>query len=162
ITEALKEILDGFACFKFAENGGTNCILKLCFSAANNGKYLEYKLGEISDGYRTIIVLYSLMHYARFKDFTLCLDQPENFLSLPEIQPWLIQLDDFCSDDEIQALLISHNQEVMNYLLGSPVGYWFERENNTPTRVKPFLELMPENVGANLASELIARGWIDG
>ena len=162
ITDALKEILDGFAYFKFAQAGETNRILKALFSATKNGKFFEYKLGELSDGYRAIIALYSLIYYAQSGDFTLCLDEPENFLSLSEIQPWLIQLDDFCSDEKIQALLISHNPEVMNYLLGSPVGYWFERENNTPTRVKPFSELIPEDVGPKIASELIARGWIDG
>ena len=35
---------------------------------------------------------------------TLCLDEPENFLALPEIQPWLVALHDRCSGGEVQAL----------------------------------------------------------
>ncbi|MDY6803887.1 MAG: AAA family ATPase [Cyanobacteriota bacterium] len=162
ITNALREIFDGFAYFKFTEAGESNRILKVCFSATKSGKYLEYKLRELSDGYRAIIALYSLIYYTQSGDFTLCLDEPENFLALAEIQPWLIQLYDLCTDDKIQALLISHHPEMMNYLLGSPVGYWFARQSHTPTRVKPFSDLIPEDIGANNASELIARGWIDG
>jgi predicted ATPase len=162
ITNALREILDGFAYFKFVEKGETNRILKLYFSADKSSEYNDYKLGELSDGYRAIIALYSLIYYTQSGDFTLCLDEPENFLALAEIQPWLIQLYDLCSDDKIQALLISHHPEMMNYLLASPVGYWFSRQNHTPTRVKPFSDLIPEDIGANNASELIARGWIDG
>jgi len=85
-------------------------------------------------------------------------DEPENFLALPEIQPWLLQLYDSCSEGKTQALLISHHPELINYLLASPVGYWFEREANTPVRVK---QIVAESNGGLPVSELIARGWLN-
>ncbi|HBE31624.1 MAG TPA: ATPase, partial [Cyanobacteria bacterium UBA11368] len=85
---------------------------------------------------------------------------PENFLALPEIQPWLIQLYDLCSERKLQALLISHHPELINYLLASPIGYWFERQSNAPVRVKAISNEVGENSGLPV-SELIARGWLN-
>ncbi|WP_233258764.1 ATP-binding protein [[Phormidium] sp. ETS-05] len=98
------------------------------------------------------------MHGTESEDYTLCLDEPDNFVALPEIQPWLIKLYDMCSEGKTQALLISHHPEIINYLLASPVGYWFERESNSPVRLKP---ISHDNQTGLPISELIARGWLN-
>ena len=158
VTNALREILDGFAYFKFIESGLQKRILKLYFSVKGNSKeYIDYSFWELSDGQRMLIALYTLIYCTQSDDYTLCIDEPENFLALPEIQPWLIKLYDLCSDEKTQALLISHHPELIDYLLASPVGYWFDRQSNTPVRVK---RIGSDNDTGLPISELIARGWL--
>lgn len=153
------EVLDGFMNFKFERVSEQNSVLKLRFSGIDSTKPIDYRLGELSDGQKMLIGLYTLLHGTKSEDYTLCIDEPENFLALPEIQPWLIQLYDLCTDGKIQALLISHHPELINYLLASPIGYWFERQSNAPVRVRKIGSEVAENSGLPV-SELIARGWL--
>jgi len=157
ITKALREILEGFSHFRFIEVSEVYRILTLCFSG-ENGNLIYYLFNELSDGQRTLIALYTLIYYARSEDYTLCIDEPENFLALPEIQPWLISLYDLCSDGELQALLISHHPELIDYLASS-AGYWFDRQSNTPVRVK---RITDDGQSGVPLSELVARGWLHG
>jgi predicted ATPase len=149
ITNALKEVIDGLKYFEFERVGENRRILKVQISDS------QYRFHELSDGQRTLIILYTLIYFTQSQGYTLCIDEPENFVSLPEIQPWISTLYDFCSDDELQALLISHHPEYINYLADS-VGLWFAREPNAPVRVNPVLH--KNGVGI---SELIARGWLN-
>ncbi|MBF2066621.1 MAG: AAA family ATPase [Calothrix sp. C42_A2020_038] len=155
----LKEVLEGFKNFKFERVGEQSLVLKLRFSGVTNNKLIDYRFGELSDGQKTLIALYTLIHCTKSEDYTICIDEPENFLALPEIQPWLVQLYDLCSEGELQALIISHHPELINYLLASPVGYWFERQSNAPVRVK-HIGSRTENSGLPV-SELVARGWLN-
>lgn len=122
---------------KFVEAGERHRVLKASFSGGNGDH--DYRFNELSDGQRVLIALYTLIYYARSEDYTLCIDEPENFVALPEIQPWLITLYDFCSDGELQALLVSHHPELIDYLASS-AGYCFERQCNAPVRVKRIAE----------------------
>jgi len=158
LTKALKEVLPGFKHFKFVEAGEGFSVLKVIISKPDDDRsFLEYRLEELSDGQRAMIYLYTLLIAASKEQYTLCIDEPENFLALPEIQPWLIQLYDSCSEGKTQALLISHHPELINYLLASPIGYWFERQNNLAARVK---QIRAEDDGGLPISDLIARGWL--
>ncbi|MEA5530132.1 ATP-binding protein [Dolichospermum sp. UHCC 0684] len=148
----LKQVLDGFVSFKF-ESSGKITSLQLRFL----DKY--YRFNELSDGQKTLIVLYTLIYCTQSEDYTLCIDEPENFLALPEIQPWLLQLYDSCDEGKLQTLLISHHPVLINYLLASPIGYWFERQSNTPVRVKKISNKEADNSGLAI-SELIERGWL--
>lgn len=159
LTNALRNILDGFEYFTFDKISEKNRVLKLVFSGKSDGIDTSYRFGEISDGQRVLIALYALIYCTRSEDYILCIDEPENFLALSEIQPWLTELYDLCSNGEIQALLISHHPELINYLLASPVGYWFERATNRPARVKPIIN--DDNDTGLPISELIARGWLN-
>lgn len=161
IGNILKEVLDGFTNFRFERVSEQNLVLKLRFSGGTpTNKPIEYRLGELSDGQKTLVALYTLLHGTKSEDYTLCIDEPENFLALPEIQPWLIQLYDLCSEGQLQALLISHHPELINYLLASPIGCWFERQSNAPVRVKRISSEVADNSGLPV-SELIARGWLN-
>ena len=115
-----------------------------------------------------LIALYTLLYAVcadQNRKYTLCLDEPENFLALPEIQPWLTELYDRCNDGEMQALLISHHPEFINYLLASPIGHWFERQINRPTRIKKMKDRLRDVIGKEnrgiSVSEIITRGWLN-
>jgi predicted ATPase len=170
LTESLQEILDGFISFKLESISEKAVILKLIFKTEELDQNIEYTFGDFSDGQKVLVVLYSLFYGLESQDYTLCIDEPENFLALPEIQPWLFQLYDLCSEGKLQALLISHHPELIDYLLASPVGYWFKRESNSSVQVTPidnnFLQpvinnIQKDNKSGLKMSELIARGWLD-
>ena len=55
---------------------------------------------------------------------------------------------------------LSDHPRLINYLLVSPIGYWFERQSNAPVRVKRISSEVADNSGLPV-SELIARGWLD-
>lgn len=161
LSGVLREVLDGFTNFKFDRVSEQNLVLKLRFTGESIGsKPIEYRLGELSDGQKMLLALYTLLNGTKSEDYTLCIDEPENFLALPEIQPWLTQLYDLCSSGQIQSLLISHHPELINYLLASPIGYWFERGSNAPVRVRPISNELADSSGLPI-SELIARGWLN-
>ena len=160
LIQGLKQVLNGFVSFKFEHYGDKSAILKLRFAHDSDRKnIIEYGFNELSDGQRVVIALYTLLYCTQSEDYTLCIDEPENFLALPEIQPWLRQLYDFCDEGKLQALLISHHPECINYLLASPIGYWFERQSNAPVRVRKISNEEADDSGLKI-SELIARGWL--
>jgi len=157
IASEIKELMAGFRYFRFAKVGERQHLLHVCFSKETDGRDgVEYRFDRLSDGQRALIALYSMIHHAKSQDYTLCMDEPENFLALPEIQPWIIRLWDICNDNDLQALLISHHPEYINYLASS-AGWWFYRDSNMPVRVRRITE---EEDGVSV-SELVARGWID-
>ena len=48
----------------------------------------------VSDGQRTLIVLYALLVDIGAAPRTVLLDEPENYVGLSELQPWLQRLDE--------------------------------------------------------------------
>jgi ATPase subunit of ABC transporter with duplicated ATPase domains len=88
-------------------------------------------------------------------DTTICIDEPDNYLALAEIQPWLFALSDRIDDEGGQAILISHHPELID-LLAPQHGVLFSRTGLGPVRVEPF---RPDALGILHPSEQIARGW---
>lgn len=115
---------------------------------------LTLGLEELSDGQRCLIALYGLLHLGLRDGVTLCVDEPDNFVALAEVQPWLAALRDALEERAgSQMLLTSHNREVINYL-ARDAGVLFERQDGGPARVRPF-----EHDETLLPAETIARGW---
>lgn len=172
LTQVIQNIFDNFVEFRLENVSEKTVSLKLVFNHEYGyRRYDEYSLSELSDGEKMLIVLYSLFYGLESQDYTLCIDEPDNFLALPEIQPWLVQLYDLCSEGKLQALLISHHPELIDYLLASPIGYWFKRNANHSVEVTPidnhFLQPILGNGdqkadhSALKMSEVIARRWLD-
>ncbi len=156
LTEELRRILPGFHSFKL-ELAGTQRLLKVGFAEDNErSSPLYFDFRQLSDGQRVLIVLYSILHGLRNLGNSLYLDEPENYVSLDEIQPWLMELKDACEDGFVQAVLISHHPELIDYL-APECGRWIERTALTSSRVKA----LPQAHESGLRlSELIARGWV--
>lgn len=115
----------------------------------------SFDFAELSDGQRALIALYTIRHALIGPGTTVCLDEPDNFIALRELQPWLFSvLDETLTNSGAQALLISHNVELIDRLAHDH-GLWFSREHGGPTRVRPFAELMQ---GSQAPSSLIAEG----
>jgi predicted ATPase len=76
----------------------------------------EFGLLELSEGQRVLIALYAALYGMLGPQSLLCFDEPDNFVSLPEVQPWLQELRDSLSHRGGQAMIISHHPEVIDYL----------------------------------------------
>ena len=161
IQNALKEgVLDGFIGFNLAKAGETTRVLKFDFQyegdePATPAPKFSINFDQLSDGQRNLVALFTVLHSAVAADTTLFLDEPDNFVALREIQPWLIELVDRTRATAGQCVLISHHPELMDYLAGSH-GAIFFRDNLGPVRTKPFETAEGD---ALLPAEIVARGW---
>ncbi|MDR2784226.1 MAG: AAA family ATPase [Treponema sp.] len=151
-TDLLRESLKGVWTdlkFLILEDAGMSVkTLKLRF----NGTDLRFD--KLSDGEKMLLGLYAV-HAALSlgKVGTVMIDEPDNFVSLQELQPWLLAMSEL-TDSAHQVLLISHNAEIID---GNPsAGFFFWRDSHSsPTRVGG-LEA-PEGM---TAGEALARGWL--
>jgi predicted ATPase len=99
-------------------------------------------------------MLYTLL-MAVSDECTICIDEPENFLALREINPWLNMLIDKTQTQPCQAILISHHPELIDALaVGS--GRWVDRETSAHSRVQG---ISNDSSGLSVA-ELVSRGWL--
>jgi predicted ATPase len=157
LMKELRESIHGFHAFKLKE-AGRHKILRVGFTDEDQTlPPVFFDFEQLSDGQRVLIVLYSLLFGLTGLNYSLFIDEPENYISLPEIQPWLMALKDACGDGFRQTVLISHHPELIDYL-GPECGKWIERDPLGPARVKK----MPEKIAENLKlSEHIARGWTE-
>jgi predicted ATPase len=148
-VRALEDVLPGFR--ELYESAGE---LRARFEI--RGRTEDYGFDELSDGQRALIALYVVLHTQGGPGKILAIDEPDNYVALREIQPWLTELmDRALRSDGPQAWLISHHPEVLN-LLAIDYGWRFFRDGDGPTRVERFPA--PEGVEP---AEAVARGWDD-
>ncbi|HEX2572106.1 MAG TPA: AAA family ATPase [Polyangia bacterium] len=159
ITRSLRAVLPGFHGYTLARETEKTRTLRLLFRGgrrATEGS-AGFALDELSDGQRMLVALYALLHEVLGTGGTLCLDEPENYLALPEIQPWLDEVRDQVVDRGGQVLLISHHPRVIN-LLATRYGYWFDRKGMGPVKARR-IAIQEADEGLPV-SELVSRGWI--
>lgn len=121
----------------------------------STSKNIAYSLSELSEGQRCLISLYMILHFLIDKGHTVFIDEPDNFISLREIQPWLLTATQAVEDSNGQLILISHHPELLNQW-ASDYGLSFFREENGHVRTEEFKGDPDKNLSP---SELIARGW---
>ena len=102
-----------------------------------------------------LIGLYMVLHFVIAKGQTVILDEPDNFISLREIQPWLLAAEEAVENSKGQLILISHHPEILNQW-AQESGLRFFREENGHARTERF-KTDPD--GLLQPSELVARGW---
>jgi uncharacterized protein YlaN (UPF0358 family) len=159
----LRDVLTGFESLTLFPDGEAR-LLKGKFKVGDPdpsaSKSYDCRFDELSDGQRVLVALYTILSSVPLTSagddaYTFCLDEPENFVALREIQPWLNALIEKTQSRACQVLLISHHPELINALaVGS--GRWFERVAGGPVRVQPISD---EQTGLPI-SELVARGWL--
>jgi ABC-type lipoprotein export system ATPase subunit len=151
LEERLHEAIPGFRHFLFKRIGQDT---KLLLAAFGDGDHKgELSLAELSEGQRILALLYAAVLGLLHSGSVLCFDEPDNFVALPEIQPWLQLLRDTLEEHGGQALIISHHPEVMDYLALDEI-WRFERPAG------PVIARRYEADGAAdlKLSEIIARG----
>lgn len=157
-TRTMQDVLHGFRGTRLQKAGMDIRALMMVFHEANEEYALRF--GEVSDGQRTLVVLYALICLAVGQRHTLFLDEPMKFVALREVQPWLQELSDLCGESLSQAVLCSHHPEIVDYL-GGDKGRLLRRDSSGATRADRVAAALSGSVphtGLKL-SELLARGW---
>jgi predicted ATPase len=151
---ALKDTLSGFQSLRFSSVDDGVRRLRAHFDAPQKEGAI-YSIAELSDGQRMLIGLYMVLHFVIAKGQTVILDEPDNFISLREIQPWLLAAEEAVENSKGQLILISHHPEILNQW-SQEYGLRFYREENGHVRTEKF-KTDPD--GLLQPSELIAQGW---
>lgn len=159
--DSLRSVLDGFTFLKFLLFAGPSGLsstdeLALVAEFGDQGSgNATFGFNELSDGQRCLICLYAILHFVVGRGFTVVLDEPENFVSLREIQPWLTAMADAVDEGKGQVLLISHHPEILNQW-APDFGVQFIREGVGPVRGREFQGTSQSSL---TPAELVARGW---
>ena len=165
LQKVLREIIDGFDSLNLTTTGRSAKSLRAVFQGPlgtdtrrSRRLPLSFDFDELSDGQKSLIGLYTLLQFAIGPESTICIDEPENFLALAEIQPWLMKLNERIEDTGGQVILASHHPELIN-LLAPQWGVLFSRSGLGPVQAVPY---RAEKLGKLAPSEQIARGWERG
>lgn len=150
LEEHLQHAIPGFRNFRFQRVGDAKVLLAALGDEQHKG---EVTLRELSEGQRVLAILYAAVLGHMRTNSLLCFDEPDNFVSLPEIQPWLQVLRDVLEEHGGQTIIISHHPEVIDYLALDSI-WRFERPSG-PVIARPW---DPTEAPDLKLSELIVRG----
>ncbi len=159
LRNTLREVIDGFDSFYLKDFGPKTKILSVRVRSPNGqaANVDSTEFDELSDGQRALVGLYTLLHCGLTHNATLCIDEPDNFVALSEIQPWIMALTDKIEQsDSAQVLIASHHPELMNQL-ASQHGIIIERPDGWATA--PPRPYAPPDDTVLTPAEIIARGW---
>jgi predicted ATPase len=150
--------LPGFRAFQATPSGDAE-ILECIFQS--KPKPLKFRLDELSSGQIALIILEVAMAAAAEHGGALLLDEPSNFLGLPEIQPLLVRLQDAALEGRFQVVMTAHHPIAVD-LLAAGYGLWLDREPTGPTRVHrvQMTDSTMDDKSATRVSDLMARGWV--
>ena len=157
--KALKPILDGFVDLSLQQSGlDSRALMFEVRHGTGDGFKYWLRFNQLSEGQKAVVILYALLHFRSAGDsLVLLLDEPDNYVGLSEIQPWLDELSLLCGDTQSQAVLCSHHPELIDYL-GPADGVMLRRVAASATVPVPISEC---DVGQSLKlSEQVARGWL--
>jgi AAA15 family ATPase/GTPase len=158
LYESLRDVIDGFQSLPITQYGENVRMLKMKVKTPGSREGLEYAFSELSHGQRNLIALYAVLHFTVGSGITLVMDEPDNFVALREIQPWIASMNDLCEEHPgFQLLLISHHPEIINYLAPEHA-INFVRDGAGPARTEPFAV----DTDGLTPAELVARGWESG
>ncbi len=157
LRDSLQEVWPDFRSFKLVDVGINAKALQLRFDGPQGSGDGTLLFHQLSDGERALVGLYMIQAaLATGAVTTVLIDEPDNYVGLPELQPWVLALRGLL-DETHQAVLVSHHPEILSNA-GEEYGRYLWRDNHSsPTRSGPL------KVPAGLtAGEAIARGWING
>lgn len=160
LHQHLANVLSGFRSLHFSKTGEKEKVLRTQWfaDAGERSPSFELSFDEISDGQRMLVLLYTLLALsATGAPRMILLDEPTNFVSLSEIEPWLGEIEEQAEEARLQAIVVSHNPEVLNAWARGH-GIRFSREAAGPVRAKPFTTRDDDPL---TPAERIARGWDD-
>jgi len=157
LFEELRRALPGFRSLALvgARRNGRARDLVARFDSPGGGEH-ELEFEALSDGQRALIVLYTLLMDLRGGPRLLLLDEPECFVGLTEIRPWLYELEEAVQNGG-QLLLVSQHPEIID-VLASERPLLFERTDGGPVRVR---SAVFQRDGGLQASEQLLRGGLD-
>ena len=140
LFDSLSQVLDGFSALELVQDGEVARTLKVRFETlveeGESRKSFQLGFQELSDGQRALIALYTLLHMTKRQMTTLCLDEPDNFVALAEIQPLIFEFCDATEEKGPQVVFASHHPEIIDHP-GIERRLLLRRDNGGPTRIAP-------------------------
>ena len=154
---SLQDVWPDFKSFRLVDAGLNTKALQLRFEGSNGADAGVLFFEQLSDGEKALVSLYMVRTaLATGAVQTVLIDEPDNFIGLPELQPWVLSIRELLDEDH-QVILISHHPEILSSA-GEDFGRYLWRDNHTsPTRSGPLK--IPEGLSPG---EAIARGWVRG
>ena len=154
LFDALRDTMPDFDSMSLTESGENSRALKAVFRSPAN-KTIRYGFDQLSDGQRALIALYSLIHLSADRPVSLFIDEPDNYLSPGEVQPWLAEAVQRCGESLEQFVVVSHHPVTIDYMAGAN-GRWFFRNGDGPVRVsnEPTIDIAD---GISLSDALVRR-----
>jgi len=155
LRELLREVWPDFKSFRLVDVGLNAKALQLRFGGSKGPNAGVFFFDQLSDGEKALVGLYMVRAaLSTGAAQTVLIDEPDNYVGLPELQPWALSLRELL-DENHQAILISHHPEILSNA-GEDFGRYLWRDNHTsPTRIRPL------NVPAGMSpGEAVARGWV--
>lgn len=150
----LEPLIPGFRTIKLAREGSEWRLVVVLVGA--EGRYVV-GFDELSDGQRVLIVLHAIVSVDYGRPVTLILDEPDNFVDMAEVQPFLVELSDRLEDIG-HALVASHHPEVIDYLAAHQI-IEFDRRDGGLVRMRHYApDVMPGMaMSRHILEERIAR-----
>ena len=155
LFDALRDAIPDFDSMNLTESGENSRALKAVFRSPAN-KTIRYGFDQLSDGQRALIALYSLIHLSADRSVSLFIDEPDNYLALGEVQPWLAEAVQRCGESLEQLVVVSHHPVTIDYMAGAS-GRWFSRDGDGPARVNK--EPTRDIADGISISDAIVRRW---
>lgn len=155
LRESLQEVWPDFKSFRLVDVGRNVKALQLRFGGQSDRNTTNLYFDQLSDGEKALVGIYMVRAaLATGAVQTILLDEPDNYIGLPELQPWVLSVRELL-DQEHQAILISHHPEIVENV-GEQAGRYLWRDNHSsPTRIGPLK--VPDGMST---AEAIARGWV--
>ena len=156
LRDSLRDVWPDFKSFRLVEVGLNTKALQLRFEGSNGPDSGVLFFDQLADGEKALVGLYMVRAaLATGASQTVLMDEPDNYVGLPELQPWVLSLRELL-DENHQAILVSHHPEILSNA-GEGFGRYLWRDNHrSPTRIGPL------KVPAGLTpGEAVARGWVD-
>jgi hypothetical protein len=160
LFQHLKDVIDGFNGFRLTPEGARRLDVLIRSAAGHE----TYDFSELSDGQRALTALYTVAAllqtskaYEASPSVTFCIDEPENYVALAELQPWIQVVEEALDGSNSQLLLVSHHPEFIDSYAHTDA-VRVSRDGGGPARIAPFTG---ESAKPLLPSELVARGWED-
>jgi energy-coupling factor transporter ATP-binding protein EcfA2 len=158
-TDALRDSLRGvwpdLKSFRLVDVGLDVKALLLKFEGMNDPDVGGLFFDQLSDGEKALVGIYMVRAaLATGAAQTVLIDEPDNYVGLQELQPWVLSLRELL-DESHQAIIISHHPEVLGNA-GEEFGLYLWRGSDTsPTRIGPL-----KTPAGLTAGEAVARGWV--
>jgi predicted ATPase len=154
----LRKVLPGFDSIILKSMGENRRLLLVRFvtrDAERTSPTTEYSFGDLSDGQRALIALYALLRFSIQRGHTVCIDEPDNYLALCEIEPWLNEVLDTVDDGDGQVLIVTHHPEIIDRTV-LEMGIQLTRDGLEPVHAAPYQQPVDSHISP---SERMARGW---
>ena len=132
----LARVLPGYQKLKLVKADSKEKRELLAVFKSGGGAEQEYAFDELSAGQRVLIVLYCFLHGGD-RNRLLLLDEPDNYVTLPEVQPLISELEIYAGDETPQMAVISHHPEAIN-IVSEEEMVWMVRKPEQPARVVKF------------------------